>query len=171
MSALQRRRSTRTGLNLVEVVVSTMLVAVVLIGAMSCVGAVIRGRLATGNTGQGQLLLQQLVSEILEQNYLEPIDTPTFGRETSESGGQRTNWDDVDDYHLWSSNPPEDRDGNALPNLTNWQREVVVEWVDPTNPSLTVGSDMGLKRITVTVRHNGQIVAQEAVLRSDKYEG
>ena len=74
----------------------------------------------------------------------------------------------MDDYHLWSASPPQDRNGLPLPNVANWQRDVAVEWVDSSNPSITVGSDQGVKRITVTVRRNGQIVAQDFVLRSDK---
>jgi hypothetical protein len=166
-----RLTSKRTGLSLVELVISTMLVGMVLVGAMNCVGAVIRGRLGVGDSGNAEQLLRQLMSEIVEQEYLEPVNTPLFGTETSENGTARSDWDDVDDYHLWSASPPQDRYGSPLPNLTDWQRDVVVEWVDPSNPSVTVGSDQGVKRITVTVRRSGQIVAQDFALRSDKYTG
>jgi len=100
--------------------------------------------------------------------FVAVVQRYVFGRE-SESGVDRADWDDVDDYHLWSASPPQDRSGTPLPNLTDWQRDVVVEWVDPSNPSVTVGSDQGVKRITVTVRRNGQIVAQDFALRSEKY--
>ena len=163
-----RRTQNRSGLSLIEVVISTLLVGVLLVAAMDCVGAVIRGRLGVGDSGKAEQLLRQLMSEIMEQEYEEPDDPPVFGRESSESGSDRTNWDDVDDYHLWSSSPPEDRSGSPLPNLTDWQRDVIIDWVDPTNPSVTVGSDQGVKRITVTVRRNGDIVAIETALRSDQ---
>jgi hypothetical protein len=154
---------------MVEVVVSALLVGVVLIGAMDCVGAVIRGRLGVGNSGKAAQLLRQLMSEILEQDYLEPFDPPAFGLESPESTTVRIDWDDVDDYHLWSASPPQDRSGTPLSNLTGWQREVSVEWVDPSNPATTVVSDQGVKRITVTVRRDGNILAQETALRTDKY--
>ena len=38
-------RRSKNGLTLVEVVVSSMLVGVVLVGAMNCVGAVVSGRM------------------------------------------------------------------------------------------------------------------------------
>ena len=111
-----KHRNPRAGLSLVEVVVSTMLVGLVLVGALKGVGAVIRGRVGTSDSGFGKHLASQLMAEIMENDYLEPVDPPTFGRETSESGGNRTDWDDVDDYHLWGSRPPTDRLGMALPN-------------------------------------------------------
>ncbi len=166
-----RQRKTRAGLSLVEVVVSTMLVSVVLIGALECVGGVIRGRMMTGDHCKAQQLADQLMAEIVEHAFQEPVDAPVFGRESSESGGVRTEWDDVDDYHQWTATPPEDRMGIALPNSTGWQREVQVEWVDPANPSAVVGIGLGLKRITVTVRRNGIALAQQVALRSDEYTG
>jgi hypothetical protein len=54
-------------------------------------------------------------------------------------------------------------------NSTGWQREVTVEWVNPANPALTSLTDLGLKRITVTVKHDGQVVTRLVALRSDKY--
>ena len=98
--------------------------------------------------------------EILENDYVEPDETPVFGCESSESGVSRTDWDDVDDYHLWSATPPQDRSGTVLPNSTGWQRDVVVEWVDPSDPASTVGGDQGVKRVTVTVQRYGKLLAQ-----------
>jgi hypothetical protein len=161
----------RAGLSLVEVVISAMLVGVILVGAMECVGGAIRGRLQTSDSVQSRRIVDQLMAEILEKDYQEPIDPPVFGRESTESSVARTNWDDVDDYHLWSASPPEDKSGTAFPNLTGWQRDVLVEWVDPNTPANTVGADQGVKRVTVTVQRNGEVVAQEVALRSDKYTG
>ena len=144
-----------------------MLVGILLVASMNCVATLIRGRLVVADSGIAAQLLHQLMSEIIEQDYYEPVDPPVFGRESSESGGNRTNWDDVDDYHLWTASPPQDRNGSPLPNLADWRRDVVVEWVDPSDPSVVVGSDQGVKRVTVTIRHNGAIVAQEFAVRSE----
>jgi Tfp pilus assembly protein PilV len=163
--------NSRAGISLVEVVVCTMLVSVVLIGAMNCVGAVTRGRLSSSDSVTAQLLASQLLAEILAHPYQDPNQAPQFGREPSENSGDRGNWDDVDDYHLWSASPPEDRSGLTLPNLAGWQREVAVEWVDPADPTRVVGNEQGVKRVTVTVRRNQRIRAQAVSLRSDKYRG
>lgn len=112
-------------------------------------------------------MASQLLSEIVSMNYAEPDDTPTFGRESGESGSERSNWDDVDDYEGWLSTPPENAAGVALSNGEGWQREVQVEWVDPANLASISVSDQGLKRITVTVYLDGQVIARKAGLRSD----
>jgi hypothetical protein len=54
-------------------------------------------------------------------------------------------------------------------NSTGWQREVTVEYVDPANPANTSLTDQGLKRITVAVKHNGDVITRLVGLRSDKY--
>ena len=106
------------------------------------------------------------MAEILQQYYLEPDDTPVFGRESGESGGDRTDWDDVDDYDGWSASPPQDKDGTVAGNRAGWARNVAVVWVDPTDPSQTVGSDQGAKWISVTVTRDGKLITSLAALRS-----
>ncbi len=160
----------RNGLSLAEVVASTLLVSVIMIGALNSLGAVVRGRLATGDAGYAKQLANQLMAEIMETEYQEPVDPPLFGREGAESSSVRTLWDDVDDYHLCSFSPPTSRTGTKLANTTGWQREVTVEFVSVTNPATVVGTDSGLKRVTVIVRRNGTILARAVALRSDKFK-
>jgi hypothetical protein len=166
-----KRTKMRAGISLVEIVIATMLVSMILVGAMNCVGATIRGRLQTADSIQAKRLVDQLMAEILALDYRESVDPPVFGRESTEDSFARTDWDDVDDYHLWTASPPENRSGTALANSTDWQRDVLVEWVDPADPANTVGTDQGVKRITVTVRRNGEVHAQDFALRSEDYPG
>ena len=112
MRAIKYYRRQR-GLTLAEVVVSTMLVGVVLVGAMNGVGGVLKTWRAGEQRHDGLALCQQLMTEVLQRRYEEPDDTVQFGRESSESGGDRELWDDIDDYHDWSS-APEDRFGHPL---------------------------------------------------------
>jgi Tfp pilus assembly protein PilV len=165
----QQVRRRRGGLSLVEVMVSTMLVGVLLVGAMKCVSGVIRSHMITGDSGRGPQLAQQLMTEILNTPYQDEGPSPVFGRESGESGGDRLDFDDVDDYDFWSAAPPEDRNGNAIFNTEGWQREVTVEFVDPANPDNVSGTDQGLKRITVSIQHNGKVVTTTLALRSDEY--
>ena len=146
-----------------------MLVGTVLIGAMNCLGAVIRGRMGISYQARGPQLAQQLMTEIINTKYKDEGPSPVFGLENGESGVNRLDFDDVDDFNGWSQNPPQHRDGSAVFNSSGWQRDVTVEWVDPGNPTGPSGSDQDLKRITVTVRHNGSVVAQFFALRSSKY--
>lgn len=164
--------SPRNGLSLIEVVVSSMLVGLILVGALRCVGAVVRGRTITADEARARALAQQLMTEILNDDYVDGGLLPLFGPELGEplvSFGPRSGFNDVDDYHLWSASPPENRSGTALPNLTGWQREVSVKWVSASNPANISVSDSGVKRITVKVRRNGTLLATLVALRSKEY--
>ena len=155
-------------MTLVEVVISTLLVGVVLIGATDVLGRVIRGRSDITYTAQGEHLAQQLMTEILNAKY-EDNTLPVFGAEPDEVFGIRAVFDDVDDYHMWTSPAPVDIMGQSLPNTTGWQREVTVELFDPNSADLGSIVDLGLKRIIVNVTKNGQLITRQVAIRSDKY--
>jgi len=164
----QRKLCRRRGLSIIEVVVSTLLVGVVLVGALRCVGAVITGQVYNGDSVRATLLAHDLMAEILSNAYLDPGASPIFGAEPGEPG-QRELFDDVDDYHGWSASPPEGRTGVAYPALTDWQRDVTVEWVQRNDPALVSAIDQGVKRVTVTVSRNGEVLSRLVALRSNMY--
>ncbi len=162
----QSRRQ-MSAFSLAETIVSVALVGGLLVVALDTVGA---SRVAHGKMSErslGQLLAQDLMAEILRQEYEEPVDTPAFGREGSESGGSRADYDDVDDYHNWDSSPPEYKNGTEIPGRTDWRRNVTVEYVDSNDPSTVVGGDLGVKRITVTVKHKNVVVSSMLAIRTD----
>ena len=165
------RRSRRSGFSLVEVAVSSLLVGLVLVGAMQSLGALVRGRVSLGKADRAALLAVDLLSEILENGYEDPDGAPNFGAESGESGGSRVDFDDVDDFHSWDATPPQRRDGTAIPNRSNWRRRVIVEYIDANDLTLTVGTDQGVKRITVEVYHNGVLQTSLIGVRTSAWEG
>jgi hypothetical protein len=156
---------------LIEVVISTLLVGLVVTGALKSVGAVVRGRTYAGDSGKAEHLAAQLMAEILPKAYRDPDGLAVFGLELGENASVRANWDDVDDYHLLSSSPPLDALGTPLLESSGWEWSVVVEWVNPQNPSLPILSGQGVKRITVTVKRDGTVLARQSALRSLEYPG
>jgi hypothetical protein len=131
-----------------------MLLGMLALGAMQGVGHVFLTWSVQRGLQDGDALAQELLNEILQAEYQDPGETPTFGLETGEgaTANLRTDFDDVDDYHGWSSNPPRERD-NATPiaELTGWQRDVTVVLVEIAAPTTVTATAEGLKRITVTV--------------------
>lgn len=167
----QRHSSTHTttrrnGLSLLEVVVSTMLVGVVLLGATDLLGSVISGRTEISDQAVGELLAQQLMAEILSAHYEDP-NAPAFGVESDESAYDRSTFDDVDDYNNWGEEEAADAVGQPLMNTTGWSREVAVDYVDSSDVATAVGTDSGLKRISVEVKRNGETIHQLVTLRSN----
>ncbi len=140
---------------IVEAVIATVIVAVMFVAALNTVGASRLTQHRASLLSRGRLLAESLMSEILLQDYRDPDGTPVFGREPGELATTRTAYDDVDDYDGWSASPPIAKDGVPLANATGWTRTAQVQWVNPADPAQVEAADRGVKRITVTVSHNG----------------
>ena len=153
------------------VMMSVIVVGVMFVAALNTVGSTRVGEYKITERNRGLLLAQDLMAEILQQAYEDPNDPVVFGTESGEGSSNRTDFDDVDDYHGWSKSVPQRKDGNAIPALDGWGRSVAVIWVNPANLSQTVGSDQGAKRMTVTVTHNGLPVASMFAFRTSAWPG
>lgn len=161
-------RVNRSGVSLMEVTISTLIIGLLLLAALKSSGQMLRSRAATSDPLRGELLARELLTEILNAAYKEP-SAPVFGPESGEATGNRSLFDDVDDWHGWTASPPRQKNGAVIPSFTGWQRSVTVQLVNVANPATLSNTDQGVKRITVTVRKNGTVVAQEVSLRSDKH--
>ncbi len=162
---MNRTRNKRAGLTLVESMVSVVIVSVMMVSAVNTVGASRTTMAKAGDDGIGMMLAQDMMAEILQKEYSEPVDAPLFGREAGELAGLRANYDDVDDYDAWNETPPKMSDGTAIPDRTGWRRKVKIEFVDPASPNTVVVSDLGLKRIVVTIKDGANVVAKLRSLR------
>lgn len=147
-------RCFRSAFTILEAVISTIIVAVMLVAALSTVGASRLIQHETALADRGRLLAESLMSEVLQHDYEDPNIPIVFGPESGESTTTRADFDDVDDYHGWSSSPPAAEDGTPLANSTGWRRTAKMEWVDPREPSQIQGSETGAKCITVTASYN-----------------
>jgi len=159
----------RRGLTLVEVVISTLIVGAMTVAALNALGAATKSSASTANRAIAVGLAEDLMAEILNAAYKEPVASPVFGPEGSEASGPRSVFNDVDDYNGWSEQPPKTRDGAALADRALWRRRVVIERVVPTNPTQTTAgaTDQGAKRIHVIVEYNGVQVLEQIAVRTD----
>jgi prepilin-type N-terminal cleavage/methylation domain-containing protein len=146
----------RRGLTLVEVTISMLVMAVMLVAALSMLGSAAKARLVLANRQLGPVLARQLMMEIVQNHYDHMTQPSNFGPEPGENTGTRSAFDDVDDYDTWTECPPRDKTGNILPNCAGWTRSVQVCYADLVNPmGQPAGSDLGLKRVIVTVTAPG----------------
>ncbi|MFQ5492213.1 MAG: hypothetical protein ACE5GE_15975 [Phycisphaerae bacterium] len=162
--------ATRRGIALTEAVVSMLVVSVMVLAALNTVGASRVGQYIATDRVRGDLLARELMAEILQQAYEEPVDPVLFGRE-NESGGNRSQYDDVDDYESRSFAPPEYKDGTAMTGLDTWERRADVIWVSPADLDTAVFIETGIKRVTVEVLHNGVPVAKLVALATGSVAG
>ncbi len=161
------KRRYPAGWSMVEVVVSSLMAGLMLVGAMLAFSAALRSALSAARTAQATALAQDLMEEILQASYRDPDGSPLWGAEEP-STGSRAAWDDVDDYAGWVESPPQTRDGKPLDWLSGWQREVVVANVDPSDLStpLATTDDRGVRRIEVVVKYRGQTTAELVALKT-----
>ena len=166
--AKHKRPAYRTrAFTLVESVISLVIVGVMLVAALNTVGASRLSQYKTSTRAQGRLLAESLLAEIFTQPYADPNGAVLFGVEVGENDATRDAFDDVDDYHTWTSSPPTEKTGTQMSSWAGWQRTVTVEWVDPADPALVQGTESLAKRITVKVSCGNMPVATLVAIKTD----
>jgi len=151
---------------MIEVAISTVVIGLLMLAAVSAAGRAARNASVITDRVAGTLHAGRLMAEILQQPYLDPGTSPVFGPEADEDPCIRGDFDDVDDYHGWKAGPPQNKAGAVLSDLAGWEESVTVAWCSPLNPGVDAASDLGIKRITVTVYHHGAEVASLTALRT-----
>ena len=147
-----------------------VIVSVMLVAALSAVGASRTGKHKMATRARGLLLAQSLMSEILQCAYEDPDDPSTsLGCEASESGANRTDYDDVDDYDGWDASPPGEKHGSGIPWADGYRRIVTVQWVDPLDLDQASGTSTGVKRIRVIVEYQDRQVARLWAFRTEAW--
>ena len=158
---------TRSGLSLLEVMVSTVLVGVCLVAAMRALGMTLFTQTGMADDAVAACLADDLLYEVMQKSYGDSSGATEVQVDGDEVSLQKTTFDDVDDYHGWKESPPQDSNGQAIEGLGDWTRMVRVEFVEPAEPSKDSASDQGLKRVTVEVVKNGRVRAMRSGLRAD----
>ena len=161
-------RRPRRGFSVIEVAMSSLLVGAVLVASMQVTGQALMVQRDRAHMATAAFLAEGMLSEILLLPYMEPGQTSSpIGRGSGELVNDRSTYDDVDDYHNYTETPPKSLENVVLPGFAGWQRSVVVQWVNPNNLNQTQGSESGVKRVTVQVRRNGQLLATAIGIRSN----
>jgi hypothetical protein len=124
-------------------------------------------RTRTKTLSVGPTLAAELLHEVLTTQY-EDEDSPNTapGPEVGETGTNRTGFDDIDDFHGWSSPSAVRADGTPIPMGAGWSRQVTVEFIDPQTMTMTT-NDTGLKQVTVVVQSPAGGTVQTQALRSN----
>ncbi len=154
------QKNNRNGLSLIEVVVSSLLVGTVVVGSLEMLGASVRTQTSANDRIDGPRLAEMLIAEIMTMPYDEPDGAGPKGLDSGESGGDRADFDDVDDYQGWSESTIQAKNGTPLPNTVGWTRTADVWWVDRANGNVWIIHDTGLKRFTVTVTSPDGVVTE-----------
>lgn len=154
------------GFALIEAIVSAMIIGLMVAAAVETVGKSRTSQVWAADRVRGYELASQLMAEITSAPYSDPDEATLFGREISEVLGNRSDFDDVDDYHGLSESPPRLRDGSVLTGYSGWRRQVSVAHALPSDTSQDAFLDSGAKRIVVTVYSPASKVAELHSIRT-----
>jgi len=119
------------GYSLVEVLAATGLFGFLVVGIL---GALTQGIRLTDRAEQTEDLnnaAQSLLEEIRGRGFEDPV-SPVFGPDTGETAGDKTTFDDVDDFCGYTEDPVLDTAGVANTTLVDIRLEVRV-WYLPAN--------------------------------------
>lgn len=138
-----RRR--RSGFTLIEVVVSTTILAGLTFATMQGVALVARLRMASEDQVRAAYLGRAMMDEIAALPYGgAAVVTPA-------PAGARTSMDEISDYHAYTERPPRDRTGTVLPGFPEWTRRVRTRFVSTGDFTVVTNTDTGLREVFVQV--------------------
>ncbi len=159
------------GITLMETAIGTLLVGGVLAATLQLVGPTVRSTALAGDRVIAAAIADLYLDEILAKAYADPThDTGVIGIETGETAGDRTTYDDVDDYHGWTGTPM-GPDGVSMGQIgPGWQVQVQVAFVTTKDPAAPAAVDNGVKRVTVTVTRNGTVFCRRIGIRTRGFD-
>ena len=161
------QRNNNRGVTLTEVVMATLIMGVILVGALSVVSSSLRTRMAASRRNDGARLTEQLLAEVMAMPYKDPQGAGTgTGPETGESTTTRADFDDVDDYNGWNESDVQDKDGNTIEGFDGWSRSVET-WRAERLGGNPWFSDTGLKRIRVRATSPEGVVTERLAFRGE----
>ena len=160
----------RKGFSYVEVLLSAVIIAVLLVSAMQLFANLGRSRRSISSQDDAAVLALEMIEEIKQLYYHDPNNPGNFGPETGELGSTRMQFDDIDDYHNWSACPPEARDGQVDSRYQDYTRAVRVGLVAADDFTETTASDEGFKAVTITLLRDGEIVVDHTYVMAHVHD-
>lgn len=165
------RRPSRA-FTMIEASISTVIVGLMLVAALNAMGVANLMQFRIVDRANARLLAQSLMAEILPLDYADPVYGPdSFGRNATEGAtGDRSFFDDVDDYAGWKEDPPVEKNGTAIPWASGLRRVTTVDWVDPNDLDKPVRTNSGVKRIIVEVDRGGRVLSRLVAYRTQVWK-
>ena len=154
----------RCGFTYSEVMVSVVIISVLLIAGVRLFGGLGRGMQSNLDTDAAETLTLEMIHEIMDKHYSEPVDAAVFGRESGEGAGSRLTYDDVDDFNGWSMSPPIDRTGDSRSRYDGLTRSVAVEYVESDDFGQTSTDDEGFKKVTVKISRGNKVILERSYI-------
>lgn len=150
----------RIGGTLIEVVVAALISGVLLVPVMKMLGHTANSYSKQAILDQANLLSLELMSEILSKQFQDPSGSLSLGPDAGES--LRSNFDDLDDYHNLSEQPPREPGGAEIPGADNFRRFTTVQYAGNAGtdglPSQAPSTQSSLKQIKIEIYFGEKLI-------------
>jgi type II secretory pathway pseudopilin PulG len=165
-----RTRASTGAFTLVEVLISSVLMALALVALMTAFGSSTAVTQKTEEIARAGFLADQIRELLIALPFSDLDGTPAWGLESGESAGYP--FDDLDDVAGTMFSPPILSDGSVISDLTGWSQIVSMQSVNETNfnQAVTNGS-ASVVRVSVVVQRGDQVLAELAWLVFDLGDG
>jgi len=151
------RTSRRKAFTMVEVAISTAIVALGVTALMVGVTSTTKVNGASHELSQATLLAQELREWSITLPFFDPqLEAP--GALGLEAGESKDDIDDLDDLHGQTFSPPCDASGYPMSIDGSWAQQVTISWMDPSDVSSTSASATDVVSVQATILHNGDPV-------------
>lgn len=142
---------------------AALIAGLILTASLNLAGFATRSQVLNNDQLRARLILSSLLAEIIELPFEDPNQTPVFGPESGEtsSPADRSLFDDVDDYHNWTS-VPQKKSGTLIADSDGLTTTVQVTLADPNQlaDGASGTSSPEVKRITVNIQRGSTLVSQ-----------
>lgn len=175
---VKRALAAQTGVTLIELVISIVILSIAMVALMSAFSVSMSGSADPTWRNKTLKLAQLYLDEILAKSYddatpvggLPYVASPSCAGLGPDGGESRADYNDVDDYHGLSESPPLSLSGNLDVSYNAYSVSVSVECdgtrVSAVNASNSV-SNAQAKKISVTITPPGQSPITFAVYRGN----
>jgi len=150
-------RQTR-GFSLVESMLAVLVLSLIAVLAMEAAGNSARVQKTLVDKQLADRLADSLLAEITSKSY--PGATTPAALPTTRGSYTR-----IDQYAAFDESPPTFRSGENANLAATWRRTVELSFIDPADPTRTVPTDSGLRRISITVLRDSTVLSQRVALR------
>jgi type II secretory pathway pseudopilin PulG len=173
--------ASRPGLSLVEAVLSIAIVGGLLASVLTVVGVAAQRAGQAEQSSRAAWLARDLLAEIASRpcadraagDLLSGLDAvtgdlglnPLLEAVGADLMPGRTAFNDIFDYHAWTSTPPVDVEGTPIPGFDGWTRSVTVTGANPATLA-SRSLDKNCAYIVVTVSVGARTLHTETLVRS-----
>ena len=158
----RRRARARGGYSLIETALATIIVGVGVVALMQLFASCTKQNQLGANMTTALLLAQNVQEAMADLPFRDPRGTG-FGREETGTGADaHKDFNDVDDFHDWTSAPgaPIDATRERLAGLAGYAQAVSVERINPNQlSSVLPGDDAVRVTVRITYRSPGSAAA------------